>query len=124
MIIGVSDQMLKEWKGEHNFFLRIKIKALQLVSSKYEDQHILYLDADTFLFGSLEHIRVLLNEGENLMHKNEGELSQLSSKTENLMWRQVKNKRYGGVTINSDVCMWNVGVVAISQKHTHNLIWH
>lgn len=120
-VFGVDDKTLKDWKGKHNFFWRIKIKALQFIASKFENQHILYLDADTFLFGNIEDIRLLLNQGKNLMHTNEGKLSKLSSKTERMMWNQTQNKTYAGITITQASCMWNAGVVAISKKHIKQL---
>jgi hypothetical protein len=70
----------------------VKIKALQLIAQKYPNESILYLDGDTFL-SILDLLRNGLENGENYMHL-EGKLSQLSSKTEKLMWKQMKGKTY------------------------------
>lgn len=121
-VLAVNKETLSDWKGEFDFFWRIKIKALQLIYSKFEDHHILYLDSDTFLFGNLENIRRKLDDNFNLMHTNEGNLSELSSKTERLMWKQLKNKNYSGIEINSNTCMWNAGVIGISKKNMKKLL--
>ncbi|MFV0344712.1 MAG: hypothetical protein ACK5IQ_00450 [Bacteroidales bacterium] len=121
IVIGINEEKLTEWKGKYQFFWRVKIKTLQLVTSKYENHSILYLDSDTFLFGSLDRIKSCLDEGINLMHTNEGKLSKLASKTERKMWSQVKNRDYAGITIDPDTCMWNAGVVAVSHKNIDKL---
>lgn len=120
-VLVVNKETLTKWKGEYNFFWRIKIKALQLISSKFDNQHILYLDSDTFLFGNLNNIRSNLNDNKNLMHTKEGKLSEISSKTERLMWKQLKNQKYDQIEINLNTCMWNAGVIAISQKNINKL---
>lgn len=120
-IVTIDNQTLTKWKGDYDFFWRVKIKALQLISSKFENQHILYLDSDTFLFGDLTSIRQNLNDHKNLMHTNEGKLSELTTKTERRMWRQLKNQTYGQIVINSATCMWNAGVIGISKTYNHKL---
>lgn len=119
--IEVNKEKLQEWKGEHDFFWRIKIKALLLIASKFDNRDILYLDSDTFLYGSLEKIRFNFSNGNNMMHLNEGPLSKLPTKTEHRMWTQIKTKKYAGVKIDSNMCMWNAGVIAIAARHTNQL---
>ena len=120
-VIAIDNQTLTKWKGEYDFFWRIKIKALQLTSLKFENQHILYLDSDTFLFGDLTKIRQNLIQNKNLMHTNEGKLSELPTKTERRMWKQLKNQTYGQTVINSATCMWNAGVIGISKTNIKKL---
>lgn len=120
-IIVVNEETLNDWKGEYEFFWRIKIKALQLVSEKFKNRHIFYLDSDTFLFGDLTELKKCLDENNNLMHTNEGKLSELSSKTEKRMWNQVKNKNYIGIEVNSNICMWNAGVIGIAKNNLFQL---
>lgn len=115
-IIEVDNLTLKEWKGPYDFFWRTKIKALQFVSEKWKNKSILYLDSDTFLFGTLEGIRLNLSKGVNVMHTNEGKLSEIFSKTQSLMWKQLRGKCFGNIEIDSDKCMWNAGVVGVSYK--------
>ena len=117
LIISIDPDMIEEWKGDYNFFWRIKIEALLHVASRFEGEDILYLDTDTVLYSDLSPLKLVLNEGGNLMHTNEGALSTLATKTERRMWKQVKSKNYGLISINQNDCMWNAGVVGISSKN-------
>ena len=116
-IISINRTIIKEWEGEYEFFWRVKIKALQLVAQKYPSDSILYLDSDTFFYKSLDLIRENLENGQNYMHLEEGKLSQLSSKTEKLMWKQMKGKSYANTTIDESSAMWNAGLIGVSKKH-------
>ncbi len=121
LIISIDPDMIEEWKGDHHFFWRIKIKSLLYVASRFEGEDILYLDTDTVLYADLSPLKLVLNEGGNLMHTNEGALSTLATKTERRMWKQVKSKNYGLISINQNDCMWNAGVVGISSKNIAQL---
>ncbi|MCX6296448.1 MAG: hypothetical protein NTX97_10350, partial [Bacteroidetes bacterium] len=110
-IIPINQAQLKDWQGEHKFFWRAKIKALEHICTLHPDESVLYLDTDTFLFGNLETLKSDLKNP--MMHLNEGKLSERKSKTEKRMWQGVKNKIFGGITIQENHCMWNAGVVGI-----------
>lgn len=116
-IIPISRKLIKEWEGEYQFFWRVKIKALQLVAEKYPSDSILYLDGDTFFYQNMDSLRDGMKNGQNFMHVEEGKLSALSSKTEKLMWRQMKGKSYENIIINENVAMWNAGLIGVSQRH-------
>lgn len=111
-ILPISEQQIEEWKGPHKFFFRIKIKALEYLGQRYPDEHLLYLDSDTFLFGSLETLRQRLDEGCGLMHLQEGHPSKMSGGSLK-MWKKVQGKTYGGVTLGEKHDMWNAGVTGI-----------
>ena len=115
--IFINQDTIKDWEGPHQFFWRVKIKALQLVAQKYPEDSILYLDSDTFFYKNIEVLRSALQSGQHFMHLDEGKLSQLSSKTEKLMWKQMKGKSYENIIINENVAMWNAGLIGVSQKH-------
>jgi lipopolysaccharide biosynthesis glycosyltransferase len=110
-IIPVNQAQLEDWQGEHKFFWRAKIMALEHICTLHPDESVLYLDTDTFLFGNLETLKSDLKNP--MMHLNEGKLSERKSKTEKRMWQGVKNKIFGGITIEEKHCMWNAGVVGI-----------
>lgn len=116
-IIAIDHQIINEWEGKHQFFWRVKVKALELVATKYPDKHIMYLDGDTFIFKNLEAIKQGLDQGQNFMHLNEGKLCELKTKTERTMWRQMNGKRFAGIVIDTTTCMWNAGLIAISKEH-------
>ena len=118
----IDEKGLNNWKGEHNFFWRIKIKALEHISKRFTANHLLYVDADTFLFNNLEKVKQHLDSGCNIMHLNEGELSEIKSKTTSKMWRQIKGKTYSGEVITKNHHMWNAGVVGISKQNFQNTI--
>ncbi|WP_299887779.1 hypothetical protein [uncultured Lacinutrix sp.] len=121
IISKLNESTLTEWKGDHQFFWRIKIKALQLIAKQWNDKPFLYLDADTFLFEDFNSIKTKLSQGYNLMHLNEGKLSELQSKTEKLMWHQLKNTSHGSINIDSNTCMWNAGAIAVSNDRVEVL---
>lgn len=116
-VIPISRELIKKWEGEYQFFWRVKIKALQLVAEKYPSDAILYLDGDTFFYDKMDSLRKGMEQGQNYMHVKEGKLSELSSKTEKLMWKQMKGKSYSNIKIGNDSTMWNAGLIGISPKH-------
>lgn len=111
-VVYVTEQMLNEWKGKHDFFWRVKIKALEHYISLNNNATLVYLDSDTFLYNDIHEFKSILKDKAS-MHENEGKLSELKSKTEKLMWQQVSNKSFGGIIINKGHSMWNAGVVGI-----------
>lgn len=116
-VIPINRDLIKEWEGEYQFFWRVKIKALQLVAERYPSDSILYLDGDTFFYNSIDSLRDGMKNGQNYMHVEEGKLCALSSKTEKLMWKQMKGKFYSDIEINNNSTMWNAGLIGISPKH-------
>ncbi|WP_374329121.1 hypothetical protein [Soonwooa sp.] len=116
-VLPINRDVIKEWEGKYQFFWRVKIKALQLVAEKYPNDPILYLDGDTFFYQDFDALREALENGQNFMHLEEGKLSQLSSKTEKLMWKQMKGKTYHKYTIDENSAMWNAGLIGVSDKH-------
>jgi hypothetical protein len=121
-LIAIEDSILKEWRGEFDFFWRIKIKAIEHLWEKYKDQHILYLDSDTFLFGNFSALLEELNNGNAFMHLCEGEWKKLQSKTEKKMWQQINNNTYGDITITAKYSMWNAGAIGIPAAHGGKII--
>ncbi len=111
-IITISPALLKEWKGEHDFFWRVKIKAIEKICKLHEGGPVMYLDTDTFLYNDIGLITDALKKGNAIMHENEGPLSMKKSKTEQKMWGHVAGKTFGGAAILPTNCMWNAGVVA------------
>lgn len=110
--IPVTDEKISEWKGEKDFFWRVKIKAIEYMAAHYPDDHLMYLDTDTILYGSLKTLKERLDQGCGMMHLNEGHPSEMMSRTLR-MWKQVAGHSYGGVTLGQQHCMYNAGVVAI-----------
>lgn len=112
-VLPIAAATLQEWKGEFDFFWRIKIKALEYVMQQQPSQALLYLDSDTFLHGSLPQLQEKLAAGQAFMHEPEGALAALPSKTEKLMWQQTQGRLFGDVRLTEQHVMWNAGVVGI-----------
>ncbi|SNR71154.1 MULTISPECIES: hypothetical protein [Hymenobacter] len=112
-VLPVSAATLQAWRGEFDFFWRIKIKALEHVAALYPGVPLLYLDSDTFLHGSFTDLHKGLAAGYAYMHEPEGALAALGSKTEKRMWQQIGRKTFGGITLHERHQMWNAGVVGI-----------
>ncbi len=108
----ITEQTLDEWEGQHHFFWRVKIKAMERMVTLYPDDELLYLDSDTFLKGNLEDIKGILRQGKGLMHLDEGHPSNMKTKSLR-MWNTVNGRTYAGVTIGKQHNMWNAGVVAM-----------
>ncbi|MBC8085355.1 MAG: hypothetical protein H7Z21_19325 [Hymenobacter sp.] len=112
-VLPVDAARLREWKGEFDFFWRIKIKALELVAAQAPGVPLVYLDSDTFLHGSFAELRAALAAGQAFMHESEGTLAALGSKTERRMWQQVGGLSFGDVRLHERHAMWNAGVVGV-----------
>lgn len=116
MVDAINIDDLTDWRGPHDFFWRIKIKALESIAERYPDDHVMYTDADTFCFSNLTDIQRQLEEGKTLMHAREGKISELRTSTEKRMWKQCRGKTFGGIAIDADSTMFNAGVVAIPRS--------
>jgi hypothetical protein len=109
----ITPQTLEEWKGPHQYFWRIKLQAIAYAALGVDEQAIVYLDTDTFLFGDLEQMRSGLMAANSFMHLNEGSLAAHKSKTIKKMWRHLSGKEFAGIRIQGSHCMWNAGLVAM-----------
>ncbi len=110
-IIQVTSDELTEWKGEYQFFWRIKIKAIEKVCMLYPNEPVVYLDCDTFLYGVLSGLNNGLVNDKAFMHEDEGALSDKKTKTQRNMWRQIAGKTFGNLLMQATSHMWNAGVV-------------
>lgn len=111
-LVEIDEDKLREWRGAHDFFWRIKIKAIEETCNRYSGFPVVYLDTDTILYRDPSEIVKSLQTNKALMHEDEGALKNKKSKTEKRMWSQVAGRSFGGVTINDSDHMWNAGVVA------------
>jgi hypothetical protein len=111
-LIELTKEELLGWRGPHDFFWRIKIKAIEKICAMYPGEAVVYLDTDTFLYGDAASLAEQLKNGHALMHENEGALSAKKSKTERKMWQQIAGKNFGKLSMAATDCMWNAGVVA------------
>jgi len=111
-VIPISDEQVKEWQGQYQFFWRAKIKAIEFVGNRYADDDLLYLDCDTVLRGPISWLKQQMADGHALMDTNDGHPSQMKTKTLR-MWQTVKGRTYGGITLGPEHNMYCAGVVGI-----------
>ena len=112
-LLPVDAALLREWEGPHQFFWRVKIKALEAVAAACPGQALLYLDSDTFLGGQAANLTQALTTNVALMHEPEGQLAALPSKTERLMWQQLQHRTWENIKLTGSTLMWNAGAVGI-----------
>lgn len=123
-LVVVSQSQLQSWRGEMDFFWRIKCMAVQDMVRRYPGRHIMYVDSDTFLGAPLRNIAQQLEQGQTLMHLNEGKLYSLGTKTTRGMWRELAGTVHEGISIDSDTAMWNAGVVALPADNAEKVAEH
>ena len=87
-VITITAEQKAEWMGPHRFFFRTKIKGMEYLHNLYPDDNLLYLDSDTFLYGSLTALKARLDEGHGLMHLCEGKPTDISH-TAKRLWRRL-----------------------------------
>lgn len=120
LTIRVLDQkMLTEWKGAHDFLWRVKIKTI-LDCAQKDDGHLIYLDGDTFLYNNLDDLIEKLDLGHSFMHLNEG--SQIQTKSQGRLMNLINGQEICNIKMHKNLCMWNAGVVGLSQKNKVELI--
>jgi hypothetical protein len=119
-----SPELLQQWRGEQDFFWRIKCKAVQHMVQRHPGEHVVYIDSDTFLAAELDGIKQLLDNGVCLMHECEGRLCELGSKTESAMWHALRDGKFNDVKINEHTAMWNAGVIAIPGQVSQQVADH
>lgn len=111
-IIPVTPEKIKEWKGPHDFFWRVKIKAIEHIAHMYSGSPIIYCDTDTFLYSKISSLKAELLSGKAYMHEDEGPLSTQKDKSSKRTWYAIKDKTFGGLAMKPTDHMWNAGVVA------------
>lgn len=116
-VIAITREQIKEWTSKYDYLFRIKIKGLQLVASKYPNNHLLFLDGDTFIYQDLSILKRGMDVGESFLHLNEGEISKMRDKSQKRMWSTLKNKTFCEILVNENTCMWNSGVIGIAKEN-------
>ena len=120
-LLTISDQTVNEWQGEYQFFWRAKIKAIEFVGQRFPDDDLLYLDCDTVLCGDINWLKRQLTEGMGLMDTNDGHPSRMKTKTLR-MWRTIKGRTYGGITLGMQHNMYCAGVVGIPATRREEVV--
>jgi hypothetical protein len=122
-IITVDENTINLWKGEYGFVFRVKLKAIELVLRDNENNEpVLYLDTDTFIYRGFNELKKILSAGKGIMHINEGKLSECPTMSGLRMWKRIRNKAFGGNTITENDSMWNAGVIGLPGDKCNQII--
>lgn len=122
-IISVDENTIDQWRGEFDYIFRIKLKAIELIiNQNSNNQPILYLDTDTFIYGGFNELKDSLFAGKGIMHINEGKLSECPKRTQARMWKRIKNQTFAGNIITENDFMWNAGVIGIPANISNKTI--
>ena len=122
-IIAINNQQIEKWEGPHHYRFRIKIMAMKQVGENHPNEHLLFVDTDTFLYGKLDELRDVMNQNQTLMHKNEGHPSKMKSASLR-MWHTLRGQTLAGVTLGIQHDMWNSGIIGIPAQLTQDIIKH
>ena len=112
-ILPITAETLTAWQGPQQFFWRIKIQAVAMAVRQYPDQHLLYVDSDTFLAGSLADMVRQLDAGAAYMHCFEDRLGDRNSRTLTRTRRALAGRTLEGITLSGRHEMWNAGVIGL-----------
>lgn len=112
-ILPITAETLAAWQGAQQFFWRIKIEAVALAVRQYPGQHLLYVDSDTFLAGSLADMARQLDVGAAYMHCFENRLGDRNSRTLTRTRRALSGRTLEGITLTGQHEMWNAGVIGL-----------
>lgn len=110
-ITALSEQLLKDWKGEFDYFWRIKVKAIEMLCERHPNEPVLYMDSDIVLYNCFEEAHKMIAEGNAGMHENEGVLQGLKPKSHRRMAIGLKNFKLGEVSDLPAKTMWNAGAI-------------
>ena len=63
-IVTISDDEVSQWKGRHQYMFRVKTMAMRQLVEAHPDDHLLFVDTDTVLYGDLQQMRAILDRVE------------------------------------------------------------
>lgn len=117
----LDEKTLIEWQGKHSYVWRLKVMAM-LDSSEKDKGHIVYMDSDTFAQEPLAPMLERLDEGNCLMYSREGVFAEIKTPAKRLLWKQTKDRIFGGMAVNDTSTFWSGAVVAINEHFKFELL--
>ncbi len=115
-VMLIDHKTLTKWKGVHDHFFRIKIKAMQLMAEKLPGD-LIYLDCDVACDRPLNEFLEQLGRGQCFMDERVYLLSGKGGSARKT-WVKARGNTYGKFTINEDSAMWCAGVVALPAERS------
>lgn len=115
-VVTVDPATVKEWRGKHDFFWRVKLMSV-LRLAELGPAHLIYLDTDVLVRKPLDDLVQALEAGDVFMHEREYDLSRSRRSGQVRLWKMVRGLQAGGLTVGSPCPMWNAGLVAVGAQH-------
>ncbi len=115
-VLPIDHKTLTEWRGVHDHFFRIKIKAMQLMVERLPGD-LIYLDSDVACDGPLNDFLEQLARGQCFMDERVYLLSGRGGSARET-WVKARGNTYGKFTITEDSAMWCAGVVALPAERS------
>lgn len=120
--ININPDDFKTWRGKYDFFWRIKMTAILKATEQFPNEHILYVDSDTFYQSGLCTIKLNLDKGYSYMHEFERDLSGSIQDTDKEMRAKLSGNSYSNIKISEKSEMWNAGVIALPRSRANKLV--
>lgn len=125
--VPVDPQLIKQWRGPHDFVHRVKICIMQDFFERWPHANLLYADTDTEFLTDCQPLYDQIAAGQFFMHEDEGILqgknvSIMSRKTGKFVRGKVYQRSNGETfTINLSTRMHNAGVIGMAGASRHLL---
>lgn len=120
----INSQIIRSWRGDIDFVHRVKIMMLKDFCNKYKG-NLLYLDTDTVFTSPPDQVFQAIDNGQLVMHLNEGLISNAKNPLFKKIFRTIKSKTYHiegkEIKISSSQEMWNAGVLGFSSEKAYFL---
>ena len=110
-IIELAPETLQEWRGEHDFMWRIKMKAIEHVARLHPDDHVLYFDSDVVIGKSLDSMIHRMDEGACFMHMAEKVISASTSSKDKRLFQALEGFEHLPYKFDKATRMYNAGVI-------------
>lgn len=114
--ILLTQETIRNWKGEVDFVHRLKIELLIDLFSKTTGP-VIYLDTDTFFIAPPEDLFLSIGQKQHLMHTREGQIQKRSNpvlrKLDKFIKREPSLAELIPLYSKQGIDMWNAGVLGL-----------
>jgi lipopolysaccharide biosynthesis glycosyltransferase len=112
-VIETQPELIKDWRGPHDHFYRIKIKVMQDVATRMPG-NVIFVDCDVVCSGNLSSFFSMLEKGAFFMDEMSYKLGEKGGRSKKLL-RKANGNTYGKFTVTKQSPMWNAGIIAVPE---------
>lgn len=112
-VIEVRQDQMKDWRGPHDHFFRVKIRAMQDVAARTPG-NVIFGDSDIVCSGGLNGFFAMLERGACFMDEMSYRLGEKGGRSKKLL-REARGNTYGKFTVTEQSPMWNAGIIAVPE---------